>query len=440
MKGKADWILGINVAGHGASVCLLHKGTMVFFLKEERISRVKRDFSMPMVTLDEVSKYTKELDWVIFSNTNSDDQADCRTHLNKNRIKVANFFDDNPHGSEYYMDAEDDEEPDFSGDPELVIRNKLSTHHINHAACGYYLSPFDEATCVVMDGWGHVGDLIPLFNDEFYDGIDLQFGHRLFEHVTIFSKVRDDNNWKNQWELLYKEVASDAYRGSEYEDVLQSWGELEERIIGLYEKELNFSNVRLASSISAGVMYEAITGYLGFRVEDVGKVMGMAPYGEEDENLPPLLIGPHLDSNANLFHPSLLLNDIPYPQLKEYKKDFGKRANLAYAVQKALEEKVIYVIEKAIELSDCKNIVLTGGIFHNIMVNGMLVEKYPDYNFFADPLCDDSGHSYGVIKLLYDELTGEHVKENPNKIYFGLHRDPKKLERRIRKCIEKHSQ
>ena len=92
------------------------------------------------------------------------------------------------------------------------------------------------------------------------------------------------------------------------------------------------------------------------------------------------------------------------------------------------------------ELSDCKNIVLTGGIFHNIMVNGMLVEKYPDYNFFADPLCDDAGHSYGITKLLYDELTGEHVKENPNKIYFGLHRDPKKLERRIRKCIEKHSQ
>lgn len=431
MKGKSDWILGINVAGHGSSICLLHKGKIVFFLKEERTSRVKRDHGMPMITLDSISKYTKELDWLVFANTDPGDQDICRTQLNKNKIKVANIFDSEHHGTTYYKDFEN---------PELIVRNKYSTHHINHASSGYYLSPFDEATCVVMDGWGHVGDLVPIFDDELYDGIDLTCGHRLYEHVTIFSKIRDDDNWENQWELLYKEVSSDANRGSEYEDILGSWGEMEKNIISLYERELNFSNVRLASSISAGVMYEAITGYLGFRVEDVGKVMGMAPYGKEDKNLPPFFVGSHYDSNANLFHPSLLLNEIPYPELKEYKDDFDKKVNLAYAVQKALEEKVIFVIEKAMKLSDCKNIVLSGGIFHNIMVNGMLIEKYPDYNFFADPLCDDSGHSYGTAKLLYDELSGEHVKENVDNVYFGHHYDSKKLESRIRKFIEKHAQ
>ena len=33
-----------------------------------------------------------------------------------------------------------------------------SSHHINHASCGYHLSPFDEKlTTVVIDGWGWVG-------------------------------------------------------------------------------------------------------------------------------------------------------------------------------------------------------------------------------------------------------------------------------------------
>ncbi len=438
---KTDWILGINVAGHGASLCLLHKGTICFFLKEERVSGVKRDFTMPMVSLTEVKKYTKHLDWVVFSNTDIPDQEICRVSLRKHKISVSNYFDDNPFGCDF-IDEKDIYAAKAAGeDPlPLVIRNKLSTHHINHAASGYYLSPFDEATCVVMDGWGHVGDLVPLMQDDFYDGQDLEFGHRLYEHVTVFSKIRDDDNWDNQWKLLYKEVATDAFRASEYEDILHSWSDVEDAIIDLYKTRLDFTNLRLASSISAGVMYESITGYLGYRVENVGKTMGMAPYGKEDDNLPPFHVGSYYDSNANLFHPSLLLNDIPYPQLREYRDDFDKRVNLAYAVQKALEKKVIFVIEKAMKLNDCKNIVLGGGIFHNIMVNGMLVEKYPDYNFFADPLCDDSGHSYGISKLLYDELTGEHIKDNYDNVYFGPHYKVEKLENRIRKQIKKLTQ
>ena len=74
---------------------------------------------------------------------------------------------------------------------------------------------------------------------------------------------------------------------------------------------------------------------------------------------------------------------------------FNKKADLAYAVQKDLEEKVICVVERAMRMNDCKNIVLSGGVFHNVMINELLTSKYPDYNFFADPICDDAGHSYG---------------------------------------------
>jgi|TARA_B100001094_G_scaffold143000_1_gene138604 carbamoyltransferase len=432
-RGKADWILGVNVAGHGSSICLLHHGKIVFFIKEERITGIKRDFGMPMVSVDRVTEYTKKLDWVIFANTDGADQRLIKTSIEKNGVKVDHFFQDDPHSTDYF------DEYAYESDPELLVRNKMSTHHINHAASSYYYSPFDEATVVVMDGWGHVGNLVSMLDDDMYDGMD-NVGHRLFEHVSIFSKILDNTSWENQWELLYKEVSTDGYRASEYEDILSSWGDMEDILKDHYENTIGFSNLRLASTISAGVMYESVTGYLGHRVENVGKIMGMAPYGKEDKNLPPLLVGPNLDSNANLFNPTLLLNDVVYPELKEYKDNFDKSVNLAYAVQKALEEKVIFVIEKAMKLNDCKNIALGGGVFHNIMVNGMLVEKYPDYNFFADPLCDDSGHSYGGAKLLYDQITLNHVKEHRDDVYLGHSYDVKKLESRVRKYIKKFTQ
>jgi len=55
-------------------------------------------------------------------------------------------------------------------------------------------------------------------------------------------------------------------------------------------------------------------------------------------------------------------------------------------------------------------------------------------------LCDDSGHSYGISKLLYDELTGEHIKDNYDNVYFGPHYKVEKLENRIRKQIKKLTQ
>jgi len=421
---EIEWMLGINVAGHGGSICLLHRGELVIFLKEERISRTKRDHSCPFICVKEILQYTNHLDYVVFANTNDEDQQHFKSLFRKHRIRVDSYFDDDV----------------LSSDKQLYVRNKYSTHHLNHASSGYYLSPFEESICVVMDGWGHIGDLISLFNNDFYGGIDLILGHRLYEHVTILKKERS-NTWKDQWKVLYKEVATDCNRGSEYEGEYTSWSNMEGDLKELYSSqiELDEENLRLVPTISSGVMYEAVTGFLGFNVEDVGKVMGLSPYGKEDKNLPPFFCNEKFDSNANLFHPSLLLNNVIYPDLDDYRDSFEKRSNLAYAVQNALEKKVLYIIDKAMKLDPCKNIVLSGGIFHNIVINGILVEKYPDYNFFADPLCDDAGHSYGSAKMVYDEVTGNHVKDNVDNLFLGPHYDVSKLEKRIRKHIQKVS-
>ena len=40
--GDCSWVLGISTVGHGGSICLMRDQQIVFFLKEERVSRFKK--------------------------------------------------------------------------------------------------------------------------------------------------------------------------------------------------------------------------------------------------------------------------------------------------------------------------------------------------------------------------------------------------------------
>ena len=91
-------------------------------------------------------------------------------------------------------------------------------------------------------------------------------------------------------------------------------------------------------------------------------------------------------------------------------------------------------------MNDCKNIVLSGGVFHNVMINELLTSKYPDYNFFADPLCDDAGQSYGAA-MWYDKVTTGICEENttPKSMYLGPRIPKDELKERVINAVDKYN-
>ena len=164
--------------------------------------------------------------------------------------------------------------------------------------------------------------------------------------------------------------------------------------------------------MSVPVCYESVTCFLGFHQEDVGKTMGLSCYGKPNDEIPSFLIDNEWKDTSDVVAGNILLNTVIYPQLQKYddhESSFEKKSDIAYAIQKDLEEKVICVVERAMRMNDCKNIVLSGGVFHNVMINELLTSKYPDYNFFADPICDDAGQSYGAA-IWYEKLSKKYVK------------------------------
>jgi carbamoyltransferase len=342
------WNLGINIAGHGASITLSHDGELILFLKEERVTRKKRDHDLPLISLKYVKEYTNNLDKIYFANCTEKIINRILLHLEKLGIKES-----------YNYDA-----------PASV-----SYHHLNHASCGYYSSGYDEAICLVVDGWGKYENTSNLFQSDL-EPFDL------YETCSIF-------HVKNgQFKLEKKYVNFDPHRYDTLEDKYVS--------LNQFSNDINLNKAIVNNVLDIGIVYEIITKFIGFGQDECGKTMGLSAYGEPDDEIPPILVGDNLDVNMNLFTASSILNDVSYPQLQRF-FSLRKKSNLAYAVQKALEQKIIQRMDMIVNNYNCKNIVLSGGVFYNVVVNSILLKKYPDYNFYVDPLCDDSGHSYGML-------------------------------------------
>lgn len=376
-----NWSLGVNIAGHGASISLFCDNNIVLFLKEERVTKRKRDHFLPLLSLKYITDYTNTLDKIYFANCTQTIISNILLHLEKIGIKKS------------------------------YVCNE-SYHHLDHASSGYFSSGFDEAICLVVDGWGKYADSSKLLQNDL-DPFDL------YETCTIFY-VKNGN-----FNVEKKYVNFDPHRFDSFEDYYVSLNE--------FALDMNLQSLVVNNTLDIGIVYEIITKFIGFNQDDCGKTMGLSAYGEPDNDIPPILIGEDLHVNMNLFTPSSILNDVSYPKLQRF-FTLKKKANLAFAVQKALEKKIIQRMDMISDNYTCKNIVLSGGVFYNVVVNSMLVKKYPDYNFYVDPLCDDSGHSYGIV-MNNNELQTNKLKD----LYLGPEYNLVDLKKRIYKSVSKNS-
>jgi len=157
-------------------------------------------------------------------------------------------------------------------------------------------------------------------------------------------------------------------------------------------------NKLYSDRFSIGQAFRTVSAYCGFDEPDAGKTMGLSNYGKENPEVSPLFV---YDSNYNHYFadPKLL-----YPRDKKgWGKYYGAeipREDLSYNLQNCAELLSLNIIKKSISLTNCNNIVLSGGFFMNCVSN-YNVKKKLDINLFVDPMCYDGGTSVGASKLFY---------------------------------------
>jgi carbamoyltransferase len=250
-----------------------------------------------------------------------------------------------------------------------------SNHHLYHAASAFYLSNFKHAIALVIDGWGTQIKIQDFTGSE-------------------TTSIYDTLNFKP----IYKEVMHDMHQF---------------KFFDIKNPSVEY-DIDILDSLSVGIMYGTTSWFLGFERLEGGKTMGLSAYGKPSK-LPNFLYKGSV--NMNVFTQNRTFNLKHHPELK--KDSFQNNANIAYNAQKALEEIFISKIEYIKSNIKCKNIVFSGGCALNILGNSLIKKKYPEYNFFVDPIANDATLSLGAAKFHYYGKTKDTRFERINNIYLG---------------------
>ena len=359
--------------GHNGSTTLMVDGEIVFYLEEERLTRFKYDGS-PMLGILKAFEYVDHIDHLVV----------CHTHRSGPNLDWTG-------------------EHMYEGFVRKIARKKFEfettyidlNHHEMHAACGFYNSGFESAACVIADGAGSF-----LQMQEVPD--------TLYEFETIFHA-----EYPEEFEQVWKHVGTKA-------------------AIGFHEPE---PNTFITEYPGHTKMYEAVTQYCGFPAIEAGKLMGLAPYGKPNDELPSFfkdgwgnrdLIVPTYPNAATINEArfEILKNDKHNQQKGEILEHSEVQKDMAYKIQEETSERMCELIEKAVELTSEKNIVVCGGYGLNCVANYKYWERFPDLNIYCEPISHDGGTSIGGALYKWHQLTDSEEPRKQASVYYGPQYDP----------------
>jgi carbamoyltransferase len=172
---------------------------------------------------------------------------------------------------------------------------------------------------------------------------------------------------------------------------------------------------------SLGFFYSAITGYLGFEVnEGEYKVMGLAPYGEPEyaDKIRKLIeVTSEGQYRLNMKYFGFLTAECMYTDelvsllgqpprepesdMTQYHMDVAKSAQVV--LEEILLEKTRYLHDKF----PSDNLCMAGGVALNVVANGRCLREGPFKELFVQPAAGDAGGSVGAAALAHVRVTGE---------------------------------
>ena len=377
------YILGINSYYHDSSAALIKDGKLVVAIQEERITRIKHDNSFPINSIKYCLKSQnikiEEIDYIAYYE---------KPFLKLERI-IYQHLETFPKSYKQFITTM----PNILNEKirvEKIIRNRLKykkdiffiNHHLSHSA-SFLISPFKESAILTLDGVGE-------WNTTTYG----------------FGK-------ENQIKLI---------------------------------KEINFPH-------SLGLFYSTITAYLGFSVNNSEyKVMGLSAYGNNNtlknkyyEKLKKV-IDVKKDGSYRLditYFSYIYSSKMPSKKMckllggpirKPNEKIEKRHKDIAAALQLILEETIIKILNHIYKETKIENIVISGGIGLNSLINGKILKKTPFKRIWISPDPGDGGSSIGAAFYLYNSLLNHQRVFQFKDIFLG----PKFSSKEIKKFLEEN--
>lgn len=387
---KTGYIAGI-ARGHNAGVCLLKDGEVVFSIEEERLTRVKYDGG-PLASILKIKEYTDKIDYLVIAHTQHIDEG-----------PKIDYTGDSVYVAMARKLKLIDHKCNLHDHPQVIDLSYV--HHKLHAAAAFYRSGFEKAVGVVIDGAGTFTQLAVKEKPAMF-----------WETETIFSC-----EYPAKINTLYKHYGTREPIETAYI----------KRIPGSMFKEESSFDALITGNAGITKVYEAVTEYCGFSSIEAGKTMGLFPYGKENSNIPPLFETHSImpTSNRNVIIPNYpqgaFVNFLQYAELESLPEGDPtleqNRRDLAYACQKQTQEQALNVIKRAVEIADCKNVVLSGGYALNCVANYYYLSELNDMGvkLYVEPISNDAGTAMGAAMLAYHTMTEDKTNRGTTNLYLG---------------------
>jgi carbamoyltransferase len=211
-------------------------------------------------------------------------------------------------------------------------------------------------------------------------------------------------------------------------------------------KEMHFPH-------SLGLLYSAITYYLGFKVNSGEyKVMGLAPYGK------PVFAQTILDNIVDVKPDGSFRLDQRYfnyctgltmtsdllhklfgsPPRKPESPLTQWHMDMAASIQAVTEHIMFKLVRALVKETGVRNLCLAGGVALNCVANGKILSEGLVDNLWIQPAAGDAGGSLGAALAAYHGLLDKPRSINTQDAMYGSYLGPafrqEDVEQRLQKC------
>ncbi len=358
---KPIYVLGTGLSHNGSAV-LLKDGTICVAIEKERITRIKHDGGND----SDAIQYCLDAEGITLDDITIVVQCENFTLPKREFFKGKRVFSD-------------------SNQPKIID----ISHHLAHAYSAVGTSPFSDCTVMVIDGCGSPLDQFIELHPEQKDFVDASF-----------------------FRLHQMQCEKDSFyhfNGQKLTPLVKDFSVMAEQSSGKFQLP--------TTQHSIGGFYASISKYVFGDMDDVGKLMGLAPFGTSgmynfeafEFQSGRLLVKDDWQSHFN--NPSQ-----GYDYFKEH---FEYYANIAKWAQEQVEQAVIHCVKNRVEQFPNENLCYSGGVALNAVANAKLDDLKVVKNLYIEPAAADNGLALGCVFYGWLEYLKKPKVEHDGSTCFG---------------------
>jgi len=373
------YILGINAYHAGSSACLIEDGQLVAAAEEERFRRVKYWAGFPTeairfcLTQAGITPY--DLDQVGISR---DPSANLhkkvlfalrrRPSLHLIRERLANMAEVRDVRKEFCAQ--------LGADPRS-IRAEIHNveHHRAHLASAFFVSPFEEAALLSVDGFG--------------DFVSTMTGRGRGNHIEVLDTV----NYPHSLGIVYTAV-------TQWLGFVKFGDEGKVQGLAAYGKPKYLEDLLRIVRRKPGGRFELDLDYFVHWAEGVDMTW---------DDVSPRLGTIYSEKFIKKFGPPRRPEDEITPHY----------ANMAASLQLCLEEAEFHVVRHLQAATGLKALCMAGGVALNSTFNGKVLPQTAFEDIFIQPAASDAGTALGAAYYIYHQILGKPRAFVMNGAYTG---------------------